>query len=604
MPGTWQALTHQPLFPMDFMLLLTDGTVLCHHYNDARWSRLTPDEHGEYLDADWFSVDPMHHARRAFGASVLADGRVLVVFGWPDISTGLPALGVTWFPDLTIELFDPTKPRGQQWSLRDAAPDWREGRAAQTRVCVLADRRVLIGSDAEFLRSIIFDPANNQWTSVEAMGGRDYEQHAWSLLPDGSVLAVNHHPSNFRYLPDATRGRWVPAGHGVFEDTYVRAEGAALLLPDGRVWVTGYFGVESNMYSPPAHLGERDTWTRGPRIPTAGLFPPAFAQLAGCLLPSGIVLFTGAPGEGGGGEFFEFDPFRAEDAISQIAPPESFEGLGGGLMLTLPTGQALVFSGSRMYIYTPLPETRGPQPDWRPRLTSPRFGSRLTQGREYTASGTLFNGMSQAVCKTPSTHLSQGVSGTNYPIIRLKQMETGRVWYCRTYGHSSMGVATGDALQRTRFAIPRLVPSGEAEICIIANGIAGDCVRVEIGPPNKPMKFEEVFYTVGNLADGPYIIFGPFGPVPVPPWPGSGIDKAVFKERILQAYGQILFGLLGLEALGRTEEQQQDWGIESADKRLTVLRQIEYGLGMLRKLGDELEDSLTEKTIENPPYGK
>lgn len=600
MPGTWQTVTNGPPYQIDLMLLLTDGTVLCHEPDSARWARLAPDEHGEYVNPRWLPVDLMHHARQSFGACVLADGRVLVAFGTPDLSTGDRGL----LGDTTIEFFDPTAPPGRQWRLRAAAPGWGAERISGTRVCALADgRRVLVGNDDGFLRSAVFNPVTNQWIPVEPFVNLYPRSHAWSLLPDGSILAVNHHPSNFRYLPDATRGHWVPAGRGVYEDSRSGGDdGAALLLPDGRVWVVGQLGIETLIYTPPTRPGEPDNWTRGPRVPE-GIWAPGFDFLAGCLLPSGIVLFTGGwPNEGVFGQLFEFDPSReAEDAISQITLPDSSE-VRGGRLLTLPTGQALMSSRSDMYVYTPTPETRDPQPQWRPTLRSPRMGSRLTQGRENTAAGTLFNGMSQAVCKSPNG-FGQAVSGTNYPIIRLRNIESGRVWYCRTYGHSSMGVATGNVGQTTRFVIPGSVPDGEAELCIIANGIAGDCIRVEIGPPLYEMKIEEVFYTIGNLADGPYILFGPYGPIPVPPWPGPGIDKSVFKERILRAYTRILFGLLSLEELGRTNEQQQDWSNESFTKRLTVLGQIEYGLDMLRKLGDELEDSLTEKPFQNP-YGK
>lgn len=600
MPGTWQALTHQPDFETSHLLLLTDGTVLCHA-GEARWARLVPDENGEYVNGTWSSIDPMHHARRSFGAAVLADGRVLVVFGWP-AATGTAR--DVWAGDITIEFFNPTALPTRQWSLQTASPDWGPEGIAPTHVCGLADgRRVLIGSDQQSLRSTLFDVTTGRWIPVDFSVRRDLAHHGWSLLPDGSVLSVNHFPTNFRYLPDTGRGRWVPAGHAVYEDVdvYDRSEGAGLLLPDGRVWVMSNFGLENFLFTPPTRLGETGSWTRGPQVPVADRrLRPVFTSLAGCLLPSGIVLVQGHWFGDGTLAFFEFDPFHPAGAvISQTAQPKinidrfrPSHGFGG-FMLLLPTGQALFSYESSMHIYTPDPDTRDPQPGWRPRLTLPSMGSRLTPGREQTATGTLFNGMSQAVYKNPLPQVGQGVSATNYPIIRLRHTASGRVWYCRTYGHSGMGVATGDARQSTRFVIPRSVPDGDAELCIIANGIVGDCVRVEIGPPLfEPIRYREAFQLIGNLADGPLIVFGPHGPVPVPPW-GPQVDKAAFTERILNAYGQILFGLFSLEARGRMQDQQQPTTDEvAADDRLTALQQIEYGLAMLRKIGHELEGSL------------
>jgi hypothetical protein len=42
MSGTWSALQHPPTFNADTMLLLTDGTVLCHELSSKNWHKLTP----------------------------------------------------------------------------------------------------------------------------------------------------------------------------------------------------------------------------------------------------------------------------------------------------------------------------------------------------------------------------------------------------------------------------------------------------------------------------------------------------------------------------------------------------------------------------------
>ena len=49
MPGSWKSLTNTPSFSVDTMLLLTDGTVMCHEYETPNWHKLVPDAHGDYL---------------------------------------------------------------------------------------------------------------------------------------------------------------------------------------------------------------------------------------------------------------------------------------------------------------------------------------------------------------------------------------------------------------------------------------------------------------------------------------------------------------------------------------------------------------------------
>ena len=70
---------------------------------------------------------------------------------------------------------------------------------------------------------------------------------------------------------------------------------------------------------------------------------------------------------------------------------------------------------------------------------------------------------------------------TNYPIVRL-QYPNGRVVYCRTGGHSTMGVATGARIVSTSFTVPPGAPDGGANLVVVANGIASDPVPVVVGP--------------------------------------------------------------------------------------------------------------------------
>ena len=42
MAGTWTPLGHQPPVAIDTMLLLTDGSIMCHEYEAAGWFKLPP----------------------------------------------------------------------------------------------------------------------------------------------------------------------------------------------------------------------------------------------------------------------------------------------------------------------------------------------------------------------------------------------------------------------------------------------------------------------------------------------------------------------------------------------------------------------------------
>src|SRR3974390_1627122 len=87
MPGTWKPLNHQPPVSIDTMLLLTDGSAMCHSYEGADWYKLVPDAFLDYANGSWHKLTPM--AANApisqngpldgplyFASAVLRDGRV------------------------------------------------------------------------------------------------------------------------------------------------------------------------------------------------------------------------------------------------------------------------------------------------------------------------------------------------------------------------------------------------------------------------------------------------------------------------------------------------------------------------------------------------
>jgi hypothetical protein len=71
---------------------------------------------------------------------------------------------------------------------------------------------------------------------------------------------------------------------------------------------------------------------------------------------------------------------------------------------------------------------------------------------------------------------------TNYPLVRLRNAATGAVIYCRTFGYSTMGVATGAATVSTTFTVPASTPMASYRLSVVANGIASDEVAVTVDP--------------------------------------------------------------------------------------------------------------------------
>ncbi|MEJ0049428.1 MAG: hypothetical protein WDN04_27490 [Rhodospirillales bacterium] len=71
-------------------------------------------------------------------------------------------------------------------------------------------------------------------------------------------------------------------------------------------------------------------------------------------------------------------------------------------------------------------------------------------------------------------------TATNYPLVRIQNNATGHVFYARTHGHSSMGVATGKLKVNTNFDVPATADTGASTLAVGANGIASNAVAVTI----------------------------------------------------------------------------------------------------------------------------
>ena len=71
-------------------------------------------------------------------------------------------------------------------------------------------------------------------------------------------------------------------------------------------------------------------------------------------------------------------------------------------------------------------------------------------------------------------------AATNYPLVRITNRASGAVTYARTHDHSSMSVAPGN-WSHTSFDVPATIPTGPSDLVVVANGIASDPIRVNVG---------------------------------------------------------------------------------------------------------------------------
>ncbi len=465
MAGTWTTLSNAPPAAVATCLLLTDGSVLAQGVSTNRWYRLTPDISGSYGAGSWATMASSVHAPLYYASGVLRDGRLIVVGGEYD------AGAMVWL--LGAEIYNPV---ANSWATLPVPAGWV--RIGDAPGCVLPDGRFFVGQVGT-RNTAIYDPATNSWTAA-ANKINSVGEESWSLLPDGSIHAVDcsNPPNAEKYL--IASNQWVNAGATpqVLVDS-ISEIGASVLLPDGRLFVIGATGLTA-LYTPPPIANQLGSWVQGPTIPQVNPGQPLGAVDApAVVLPNGNVLFSAGPvttpaSFNAPTFFFEYDP--AANTISAVpAAATAAEVPYWGRMLMLPTGQALYTAGGAVVsLYTP---SGAPDPVWRPTITD--CPTSVRRGRTYRLSGRQINGLTQC-----AYYGNDATQATNYPIVRLES--GGNVYYCRTSGFSTMGLQTGTIIHHCDFKVPASVPLGNYCLRVIANGIRSRCRTV--GVTNKWFK--------------------------------------------------------------------------------------------------------------------
>jgi N-acetylneuraminic acid mutarotase len=235
----------------------------------------------------WRQINAMGTPRTGHSATLLADGKVLVVGGVDGYGPGEGVLA-------TSELFDP---QTGAWS---RGPSLHEARTGHS-VTRLANGRVLVTGGVGFEQrsylstSEIYDPSAGTWNLAGPLNTTPRAGHTATLLKSGKVLVVGDAISDpGHYLRgggstevfDPAANAWSLVGRMQLGRMYGHS---ATLLVDGRILVVGgtiNFDEESTntaeLYEP-----ETGTWRTTASCPECG------TGHAATLLPDGTVLVAG-----------------------------------------------------------------------------------------------------------------------------------------------------------------------------------------------------------------------------------------------------------------------------------------------------------------------
>jgi len=188
----------------------------------------------------WSTTAPGSIARQGHTATLLRDGRVLVVGGMAEIGLATSA-----------QIYDPTLDR---WSAAWLPATARSGHTATllpsgivlvlggvgTPAAEISQGSAYYSFDA-LSTGDLYDPTLNLWTRIRAMNATRIE-HTATVLKNGAVLVVGGayanpgHPETY----EVAANRWVQ-GTAVIN----RHSHTATLLPDGRVLIVGGFGIDA-----------------------------------------------------------------------------------------------------------------------------------------------------------------------------------------------------------------------------------------------------------------------------------------------------------------------------------------------------------------------
>jgi hypothetical protein len=447
----WQRVTAAPPFSSaGQVLLLTTGQVLLHD-NGSNWYTLTPDNTGSYINGTWAQVAslPSGYEPLYYASAVLPSGDVIINGGeynngqavWTTLGAYYNVKFNTWTPV--------APPPG--WTTIGDAPS-----------AVLANGTYMLG-DCCSTAAALYDVGAGTWTATGSGKADSNNEEGWTLMPTGDLLTVDAQAEPGSEMYNPTSGMWTGAGPLPSDLVNSGELGPQMLLQNGTVFAAGADQYTA-LYHPPTQQ-----WTAGPNFPIVGGQQLDIADGPATLLPNGHVIMATSPGVFQQPSYFL--DFNGRTFTRIVGPPNAPNDSSYYYrLLLLPTGQVLETDFSNdVEIYSP-----GVKPNLAIRPVIKTVPTKLIHDLHYTATGVLFNGVSQA-----NAYGDDAQSATNYPLIAIVNGSTGHVFYCKTFGFSAMPVAS-NATVSTNFAVPATIELGASTLYVIANGISSQPVSVTV----------------------------------------------------------------------------------------------------------------------------
>ncbi len=496
--GTWTPLTNMAPDFVGTMTLLSDGSVLMQGYDPgSNYMRLTPDARGSYINGTISTnVASMSTTRLYYASNLLPSGKLFVLGGeYSD-----PNYDQNWTP--TGEIYDPV---ANTWTPIAPFPDPSGHFGDDPSMLLPNGKDILTGGGAfEAGISYIYHSDTNTWSGpISKVYNDSSDEETWVKLPNGNVLTYDIFASlfinggnnaGFAEMFNPNTNAWVDISPGdgtangsipSLSEKQLFELGPMLRLQDGRIFVLGD-GASSGataFYNP-----STNTWSAGPSImgtdANGNTVPFGPDDGPAAELPNGDVVFAADSGSFYGSlnkppqELFIFDP-RANTITPLPDPPQpapaDFAQVGSFLdrMIVLPTGQLLLNdSDPQMWIYTP-PSTQAAG-KFRPDVD--RISYAGTAGT-FKLTGEQLNGQSSG-----TSYGDDVESDENYPIVRLRDLFTGNVYYARTTNWTNTGVATGEKPESVNFTLPAGINPGLYTLVVSGAGISSNPVFLPVFP--------------------------------------------------------------------------------------------------------------------------
>jgi len=452
--GVWRAVLRDPPAGVSSGVLLGDGTVICAD-GGTGWYRLTPDTSGNFANGTWTTLAKMHDSRLFCATQVLTNGNVFECGGEYGSGHG------------KAEIYDPLANVWTELPLPGIGYSDAESK-------MLPNGNVLMEHD-------VYSVVSNLWVPVNSLQGQG--EACWAKLPDDSVLTVDGGATTAeRFIP--AQNKWIlDATCPVQLYGYGSEEGAAHLLPNGKVFFIG--GTVNTAVYTPSGTTAQGHWAVGPTMVFGGTGLGA-VDAPSTLLNNGKVLCALGPTNGYDGptSFYEYD--GTNNNFTQINGPAGLtynNAPYGSSMVNLPDGNVLFIGGqgtTSLYVYSP---------DGTPITNGQAVINSITENADgsYHLTGTGLNGISGGAAYGDDFQMD-----SNYPLLRMTNTSTGQVYYARAHHWNNTGVATGAKVVTTEFTLPVNLPAGTYSVVVSANGIASLPVPFTNGVISAPSGFSAV----------------------------------------------------------------------------------------------------------------